>query len=755
MLKRIEISGFKSFAKKTELSFDTPVTAVVGPNGSGKSNIVESIRFVLGEQSNKSLRSKSGADLIFKGSKTLSQQNRAYVKIVFDNRNKIFRLGEGTSTLDYDDVEIAREIFRDGGSKYTLNGSEIRLKDVTELLSSVNIGASGHHIISQGEADRILSANARERREMIEDALGLKLYQYRLRESERKLEKTEVNMKEVDALRREIAPHLRYLKKQMEKIEYAKELSSKLTKMYESYLSVEKAYIEHKKAELETGIRENNEKKIELQKKLEGVKERSEIDALAPVRQVLGDTERALVELRGLKTQSERSLARLETLLEVAKARATAPEKPKEGFVSIGRTQLIAFKEALVTLIDEAKASGDMETLRAKLASIRSHLDGFTSKYLVAGGDILQSQVAVDTKDEQAKLEKEIADTRLHMEKLFEREEVLVREKEELERKIEISHESRVLEERTGFELRVLEQELLGRERVLMGEENELRHTEELFNEELREGGALLGTDILYFADQQVPAETERTDRRLQEERRREIERVKIKLEEAGMGGATDVMKEYEEVLARDQFLEKELRDLGASIEKIQDVIRELKDTIDREFRIGIDKINKVFQEFFALMFGGGRASLAVAQPEKKKKKDEDDEEVANDNPEEPTEAGIDIDISLPHKKVKELMMLSGGERSLTSIALLFAMSQVNPPPFLVLDETDAALDEANSRRYGDMIQKLSEFSELIVVTHNRETMSRAQVLYGITLGADSASKLLSVKLDDAVRIAK
>ena len=755
MLKRIEISGFKSFAKKTELSFDTPVTAVVGPNGSGKSNIVESIRFVLGEQSNKSLRSKSGADLIFKGSKTLSQQNRAYVKIVFDNRNKIFRLGEGTSTLDYDDVEIAREIFRDGGSKYTLNGSEIRLKDVTELLSSVNIGASGHHIISQGEADRILSANARERREMIEDALGLKLYQYRLRESERKLEKTEVNMKEVDALRREIAPHLRYLKKQMEKIEYAKELSSKLTKMYESYLSVEKAYIEHKKAELETGIRENNEKKIELQKKLEGVKERSEIDALAPVRQVLGDTERALVELRGLKTQSERSLARLETLLEVAKARATVPEKPKEGFVSIGRTQLIAFKEALVTLIDEAKASGDMETLRAKLASIRSHLDGFTSKYLVAGGDILQSQVAVDTKDEQAKLEKEIADTRLHMEKLFEREEVLVREKEELERKIEISHESRVLEERTGFELRVLEQELLGRERVLMGEENELRHTEELFNEELREGGALLGTDILYFADQQVPAETERTDRRLQEERRREIERVKIKLEEAGMGGATDVMKEYEEVLARDQFLEKELRDLGASIEKIQDVIRELKDTIDREFRIGIDKINKVFQEFFALMFGGGRASLAVAQPEKKKKKDEDDEEVADDIPEEPTEAGIDIDISLPHKKVKELMMLSGGERSLTSIALLFAMSQVNPPPFLVLDETDAALDEANSRRYGDMIQKLSEFSELIVVTHNRETMSRAQVLYGITLGADSASKLLSVKLDDAVRIAK
>ena len=755
MLKRIEISGFKSFAKKTELTFNTPVTAVVGPNGSGKSNIVESIRFVLGEQSNKSLRSKSGADLIFKGSKTLSQQNRAYVKIVFDNRNKIFRLGEGTSALDYDEVEIAREIFRDGGSKYTLNGTEIRLKDVTELLSSVNIGPSGHHIISQGEADRILTANARERREMIEDALGLKLYQYRLRESERKLEKTETNMKEVDALRREIAPHLRYLKKQMEKIEYAKELSTKLAGFYATYLRVEQSYIEHKKQEVENGIRENEEKKRALAEKMEQSKHKSETDELAPVKILLADTEGALAELRGLKTQSERALARLETLLEVEKARASAPEKPKEGFVSIGRTQLIAFKETLITLLDETKNSPDMESLRAKLAQIRTHLDGFTSKYLIVDGNILQTQVAVVDKGDEKKLEQEIVDTRAHMQKLAEREEVLVHEKQELEKQIEVSQESRVLEERTGFELRVHEQELLARERQLRSEESELRHTEELFQEEIREGGALLARDILEFMNQEEPAESERNDRRIQEDRRREIERVKIKLEEAGMGGATDVMKEYEEVLARDQFLEKELHDLGESIQKIESVIRELKDTIDREFRVGIEKINKVFQEFFALMFGGGRASLAVAQPEKKKKKDEDEEAVVDEVPDEPAEAGIEIDISLPHKKVKELMMLSGGERSLTSIALLFAMSQVNPPPFLVLDETDAALDEANSRRYGDMIEKLSEFSELIVVTHNRETMSRAQVLYGITLGADSASKLLSVKLDDAVKIAK
>ena len=119
------------------------------------------------------------------------------------------------------------------------------------------------------------------------------------------------------------------------------------------------------------------------------------------------------------------------------------------------------------------------------------------------------------------------------------------------------------------------------------------------------------------------------------------------------------------------------------------------------------------------------------------------------------TEEGIEIAISLPHKRIKGLHMLSGGERALTSIALIFAMSQVNPPPFLILDETDAALDEANSRRYGDMISSLASRSQLILITHNRETMSRAGILYGITMGGDGVSKLLSVKFEEAVAVAK
>jgi chromosome segregation protein len=218
------------------------------------------------------------------------------------------------------------------------------------------------------------------------------------------------------------------------------------------------------------------------------------------------------------------------------------------------------------------------------------------------------------------------------------------------------------------------------------------------------------------------------------------------------------VLKEFQEVSERDQFLLREIEDLSKSMVDIESLIKDLKTRLETEFTNGIVKINKEFQRFFELMFGGGNAKLSLVDVKKRKYKseDEDDEESeVVEEVDEEAEQGIDIGVSLPKKKVKELTMLSGGERSLTSIALLFAISQVNPPPFLVLDETDAALDESNSRKYGDMIETLANYSQLLVVTHNRETMSRASVLYGVTLGADDASRLLSVKFDDAVAIAK
>ena len=207
-LKNIELSGFKSFAKKTLLTFDAPITAIVGPNGSGKSNIAEAFRWVLGEQSLKILRGKRGEDLIFNGSGSAPRMSRASVTLTFDNSGR-------SLPLSFNEVSISREVHTDGASEYLLNRSKVRLKDIVELLASVGLGSTGHHIISQGEADRILRARPREREAMIEEALSLTVYHLKIAESERKLQKTQENLRQVEALRKEIAPHLKFLGKQM------------------------------------------------------------------------------------------------------------------------------------------------------------------------------------------------------------------------------------------------------------------------------------------------------------------------------------------------------------------------------------------------------------------------------------------------------------------------------------------------------------------------------------------------------------
>ena len=308
-------------------------------------------------------------------------------------------------------------------------------------------------------------------------------------------------------------------------------------------------------------------------------------------------------------------------------------------------------------------------------------------------------------------------------------------------------------QEREKFGLEVKHQELSSGLRIIEVKSENLKREQEDFENEVKEATALLGRENLQYENEFIEIEINRQE---QEELRRKIERIKIKLEDAGIGSGEDIQKEYNEVSERDAFLTKEIEDLGKSIDSTRMLIVDLKERLKVEFTEGVKKINKEFDQFFSLMFGGGSGSLTVVTQKKRSKYSEDeDENIPEDDEEVEVEDGIEIGVSLPHKKVKELHSLSGGERSLTSIALLFAMSAVNPPPFLILDETDAALDEANSRKYGDMLEKLSKHSQLIVVTHNRETMSRAGVLYGVTIGSDGASKLLSVKFEEATIIAK
>ena len=758
-LNSIEINGFKSFAKKTSLEFESPIVSVVGPNGSGKSNVVESIRFVLGEQSMKSMRGKAGLDLIFKGSKNLPRGSRASVAIHFNNKDKIFKLanedGENIN-LNYDTISIAREVYSDGINKYLLNGSEVRLKDINNLLASVNIGSSGHHIISQGEADRILNASPRDRKEMVEDALGLKIYQYKIREAERKLDRTKNNMKEVSLLRRENAPHLNFLKKQVEKFEKSKEMQAVLLELYREYLKKESVYLENEKAHL---LYERNKISSEIKglNLVLSTMEENSVPTESKKSQELRTLENKLHQIHGVKNEIERKLGRIEGMIELEERRhSRKPEVRKEltkDDIAIPKEEVEAFLREAHEYLEEAMYIDVLENIAPILGKIKDILDRFTRTVSIqhskqnqpTENNNVPSQV--DNSVEIENLKNTRQSVLAEMQKIEQEEKNIALNIETLKKEITGELEAGREQERERFNLKVKHQELTSALDVISVKEENWHREHEAFETELREGGALIGADILSYKNYVIE---DSIDKMAQEESRKKIERIKIKLEDAGAGGGSEILKEYEEVVERDKFLAREMEDLSLSIESLEKLMNELKEKINIEFKEGVKKINKEFQEFFALMFGGGTGHLEVVVENKKKKGEEegDEEEI---KPEE----GIDISVSLPHKKVKELHALSGGERSLTSIALLFAMSQVNPPPFLVLDETDAALDEANSRKFGDMLEKLSKSSQLIVVTHNRETMSRAGVLYGVTVGADGASKLLSVKFEEATAIAK
>ncbi len=736
-LKRLEMYGFKSFAKKAVFDFTAPVTSIVGPNGSGKSNVVEAIRFVLGEQSTKSMRSKTGADLIFKGSKQIGKMSRASVSITFDNSTRIFSLpsvDDQNLSLDFDEITITREVFSDGTNKYLLNGNEVRLKDVHELIASVNIGSSGHHIISQGEADRLLNSKPAERREMLEESLGLKLYHYRIKEAERKLERTREHVREAESIRRELAPHIKFLKKQVEKIEKAREIEIALERLYTTYLVQEQTVIARKNHELTIQLQTTIDTLTTLDKELLDYEKNTASHALQPLEQKMNDLRGQIRELSRTRDDVGRQIGRVEGMIESATRMIPA----KQSVVSIAVSEI-------ETLIRELE-TGSFDSAADIIARLKSFVADKQGSPAVA--------VTIDTTEfEQTKqnLEQQIINIDASIIKCES-------EMRFIESEMDQVREQFRDRERTFYTLSAQKNDLIAQKTILENDIVRLNERSHALVEEYIQAEHMIGSKILDLKNQYLDMSLT-IDESLLKTMHHDIERMKIRLEDMGGGGGGDVMQEFDETVTRDQFLEKEIIDLTTAITTLESTIKELKEKLSLEFNAGIVKINKEFETFFRLMFGGGDARLALVTIEKRKKKNETDEDgneiILDDEEDQEKEQGIDIDVSLPRKKVKDLEMLSGGERSLTSIALLFALSQVNPPPFLVLDETDAALDEANSQKYGDMIENLAKQTQLVVVTHNRETMSRADILYGVTLGMDDCSTLLSIKFEEAVKVAK
>ncbi|MCY4576849.1 MAG: AAA family ATPase [Candidatus Kaiserbacteria bacterium] len=718
-LKELRIEGFKSFGKSAVLSFPTAITAIVGPNGSGKSNVAEAFRFVMGEQSMKSMRGKRGEDLLFNGGTGANRANRAKVSIVFDNTEQLLN-------SSFDEVSVSRTVYRNGTNEYAINGTQVRHRDVVELLAKANIGSTGHHIISQGEADRILHASNEERKEILEDGLGLKLLQYRRIEAEKKLRRAQANIAETDLILRETTPHLRHLKRQVERYEKSKKIREELLHLYAVYLAYETTYLATARCAAEEeydtlqerisgitkAITKEKKKAVSEQQVAEmGKQEKSLSDALRAVRDKRDVASREIGRLEGER-------AALQRLTKDAKSEPIDREALRRLYKEVQHRFMTADEYGAVITY----ALQQLQAMLGRKSAVQQEAEKQLA-HLQKKQEAVQEQMSALQKEEQ---QYACAQEALHTRK--EQEIAVARQSEK--------NELALITEKNTFEQTLAE----ARHTLAV-----LREDEENIQREMTEGAVLIGSAINNYKSVVVPQEAQDEDREKQKERRRLLERKKIELETIGAGGDNEeIYTEYQRVSERVAFLQTEKKDLLHSMQDCEEGIKTIQKEVETRFKAGVQAISAEFGKLFTILFGGGRATIAIEK-----------RTVAKEGEEPEMRVGVAVQVALPHKKISALEQLSGGERALVSIALLFAISQVTPPPFLILDETDAALDEANSRRYGDMIESLAKQSQLILITHNRETMHRAGALYGVTMGSTGLSALLSVQFDEAVRVAK
>ncbi|MEX0933349.1 MAG: AAA family ATPase [Candidatus Paceibacterota bacterium] len=734
-LKYIELKGFKSFAKKERLHFEKHITAIVGPNGSGKSNIAEGFRFVLGEQSMKSLRSKKTEDLLFNGSSSMSRVNRASVVLVFDNTQREIREA-------FDEIQIERIIHRDATNEYYINGTRARLKDITQMLAEAKIGSAGHHIISQGEADKMLSMTSRERKEYLEEALGLTQYQNKKNEALKKLIKTQENLVSIRSLIRELAPHVRYLEREMKLIQKKKELSGELEVLTREYIRlylpfstkelVQKEHEHKKTTETIQTIKERQGEAIEevaIDEEYRTLRASLETDIEA--------VSREWNRLRKEKSEFERQVGRLETKIELLSENLTPPRETKK-HIPDAPLRLIQIREILQKIRTEEDITLVQEMVAEALVLTE------------VGGSREENEVRTEHDSELQNIHAELKKLYEQITQNIDEEDRLLLRKKELEKAYADTFQKEQQEksdaEKDELELHSLEIIQKGLEREI----DTLRQNEAYLYSSLEEVVVLTGARFTDDIKNARELSSEEVTRDVLREREHAVERLKLRIEGMQVGNTREIEAEYTSAKEREKFLETEMRDLELTAEKLVGIAESLHLKIEAEFKEGITQISTFFSTFFSQMFTGGSAGLRIVALKKRDGETEPDDEEGDE-----VERGVEVTLSMPHKKLRSVAMLSGGEKTLVSTALIFALSQVNPPPFLILDETDAALDEANSRRYGDALKELSKYSQLILITHNRETMSRAGMLYGVTMGSASTSELLSIDLEEAEKIVK
>ena len=801
--KELEVSGFKSFAEKTNFYIERGLTGIVGPNGCGKSNVVEALRWCMGETSAKSLRGLGMEDVIFNGTSDLPSKNICEVSIKLENDEDIAQY------KNTPEIEIKRKLEKDKGSKYFINGKEVRAKDVQILFADLSTGPHSPSMVSQGRVGALITAKPTDRRAILEEAAGIAGLHARRHEAELRLNAAENNLKKADDVTRQIENQLKNLLKQAEEASRYKEISDEIRRYEAAIIFLNAASVEDEinvsseklnenedeisAINIEINFNENEIEKLNSEIKPISIESNELVKNLQKLNiefdQINKDEERVNLEIEKLKkdikltysdinrekeiianstNNVERLTGERDEILVIEKnyyeieKKATDDYKISLNSLNSAKESLKSFFNKLIGIIKN-KENANEEDIKKEFEENLTNIEDKQEKYASRFGKYdLVKQEAIKRKERLDNIDKEIKNWRDLKEnssnKLDELKEKLKLLENNLEK--EDDRPRQIAEKRGSYQqsIKNYEKDIENISSSLILKQDKI----DKLNIELKK----INETKLEKTESKVRHQTivENLRSKIKDFQKRSlmdfnldlqsipgfsnIENIKeMKLEDAyshldilkkgrdSLGAvnlrADNETKELQEKI--DKMME-DRKDLVQGLQKLKSSINDLNQKGRERLLDAYDKVNRKFNDVYTKLFAGGNARLELIESD------------------DPLEAGLELLVSPPGKKLQSITLLSGGEQALTALALIFAVFLINPAPICVLDEVDAPLDDANVTRFNSLLDDLTKITstKFLIITHHALTMSKMNRLYGVTMADRGVSQLVAVNLDKA-----
>ena len=696
-ISKLELFGFKSFAKKQTILLNSGVTGIVGPNGCGKTNIVDAIRWVLGEQKTSRLRSTKMEDVIFNGASNIKPLGLCEVFLTVQN-------DKGLLPVEYEEVEIGRRLYRNGDSEYFINRTACRLKDIYNLFVDTGMSSDAYSVIELNMIEQILSDKDNSRRSMFEEAAGINKYKSQRRSALRKFELNSRDLERIDDIILEIEMQVKSLELQLKRFKRHEKLSSKLK-------DVEINLASAKITDLEKGIKPLEsllKKKNTLLKKNTSKKESESVELKDARSFYLSEKE--IVEK--MKGQVDKLTENLLKEVQTKNRESSKGMEVLEGELQKKISQLNKFDKDYIKIVSNNDVT--------KSLSNESREKFKTKNYTVIETDKKYENLKASIEDYKDKIQSYNKEKEFDFNKIDD-------SIKEMQEKINLHK----------LELRNKEQDLnqafMKMESIRIKIDADKFNKDDIFYDIKSAEMKIAESSIKISQIKEVIKEKFGNDIELKKikdysisEMTYNVEKIKRSIEAIGPINWA-VSDEYEEQSKRLNILKEQRSDLLNSEKNLKDAIKKIDSVAKKQFLDTFEIIKNNFETMFGVFFSGGKGSINL------------------EDIEDPLNSDVVIFAQPPGKKNNSLRMLSAGEKSLTAIALLFSIYQYKPSPFCILDEIDAPLDDINIKKFTDVISEYSKGTQFIMVTHNKLTMESADCIYGVTAEKKGISKVISI----------